>query len=316
MAADTIDILLLLALPASGKSEVRRYLRHQPAEVAARDFGLGPTVQLDDFPYLHFLKEIDAALESRGLARLYYPRPDEPMIDGRDWGTLTRLVAQDYEDLVANRVPAPDAAAQRLFDRIDAASEQAGAPARLGGLDDGLRAALASELAGAAAGLLQAKRDNQVPSLAGKTVVIEFARGGPDGAALPLEAPLGYGHSLSLMPDSVLSRARILYIWVTPEESRRKNSSRADPDDPGSILHHGVPLSVMLGDYGCDDIDWMIENTPVPGTVAVGGHDVPIARLDNRVDKTSFVRDEPADWPEDAVRTLHSAMAEAMARLR
>jgi len=47
--AEVFDTLLLLALPASGKSEVRTYL-------TARDparFHMGPTVQLDDYPYVH-----------------------------------------------------------------------------------------------------------------------------------------------------------------------------------------------------------------------------------------------------------------------
>ena len=44
----TFDAVLLLALPASGKSEVRRYLAHVPPAACRDDFHMGPTVQLDD----------------------------------------------------------------------------------------------------------------------------------------------------------------------------------------------------------------------------------------------------------------------------
>jgi len=45
-----IDVLLLVALPASGKSEVRRYLASLTPEQCRDEMHLGPTVQLDDYP--------------------------------------------------------------------------------------------------------------------------------------------------------------------------------------------------------------------------------------------------------------------------
>ena len=120
--------------------------------------------------------------------------------------------------------------------------------------------------------------------------MIEFARGGRHDAGLPLPAPFGYRYSLACLSPEILRRSVVLYVWVTPEESRRKNRSRADPDDPGSILHHGVPEEVMLNEYGCDDMDWLEQNGPQPGTIAVEAHGqtfaLPVGRFDNREDKT------------------------------
>ena len=108
-------------------------------------------------------------------------------------------------------------------------------------------------------------------------------------------------------------------MWVEPEESRRKNHERTDPNDPGSILHHGVPMAVMLGDYGCDDMGWLIEHSDRPDTVRVetrgSVYHLPVARFDNRVDKTTFVRADRAAWPKAAVDALHTGLAEALTRL-
>ena len=114
-------------------------------------------------------------------------------------------------------------------------------------------------------------------------------------------------------------------IWIDalraglPEESRRKNHERTDPNDPGSILHHGVPMAVMLGDYGCDDMEWLIRQSDRPDTVRVetrgSVYHLPVARFDNRVDKTTFVRAERGAWKPADVAALHAGLAEAFGRL-
>ena len=320
MAGEILDTVLLMALPASGKSEVRRYMDHVDPEVCRRDFRMGPTVQLDDFPYVHFLLCVDDVLEELGEPRLSYPSRSKPMLDLRDWGTLSRLVSEDYDDLCNQRVTRTDDPAGLLFDRIDRAAEAAGAPVRFASLEADTRAVLAERVRAEAEEAIAGKNAAIPNSLEGKTIVIEFARGGPDGGGMPLPAPVGYRYSLSHLSDELLSRATILNIWVTPEESRRKNFARADPDDPGSILHHGVPIDVMLGDYGCDDIDWLMENAAVPGTIRVEAHgrtfDIPIARFDNRVDKTSFLRDDPETWPAAEVEALHRELAAGLGALK
>jgi hypothetical protein len=160
----------------------------------------------------------------------------------------------------------------------------------------------------------------EVPdSLEGKTVVIEFARGCADGQTMPIPHPYGYQGSLSQLDPEILGKASILYIWVTPEESRRKNTARTDPDDPGSILHHGVPLAVMYGDYGCDDMEHLLGTSGKEDTVRIQreGKDyfLPLGRFDNRVDKTSFIRHDEKDWSAEEVAALQAGMKEAFDHL-
>ncbi len=314
--AKILDTVLLLALPASGKSEVRRYLAHLDPQVAANDFHMGPSVQLDDFPYVHLMRVIDDNLLALGAARQYFAASDESFIDGRDWGTLIELLNQDYEDLVERRRYDDASAAELLFKRFDDASEVVGLPRRMAALDAETRAKVAAKIEDEARAQLNDKMAGYPENLDGKTLVVEFARGGPDKSTLPLSAPHGYQYSLSLLSEKLLSRAKILYIWVTPEESRRKNDARTDPDDPGSILHHGVPLSVMLGEYGCDDMTWLQENSGKPGTVAINKGDktfhLPVGRFDNRTDRTTFVREEPSTWAKEDVAHLHNGLKSAL----
>lgn len=315
-----IDTLLLLALPASGKSEVRRYLHTlDPAECRDR-FGIGPTVQLDDFPYVHLMRRISDELTVRGHEGPYFLSSHLPFRDPRDWGTLIELLNEDYADLLARNRPAPASAAEWLFDRLNRARTLVGAEPKLRKLPDGVRQEIAAALEEECRDLLQKKNDAVPDSLDGKTVVIEFARGGADGSPLPLPAPYGYRYSLGRLDERILARAAILYIWVTPEESRRKNTERTDPDDPGSILHHGVPNAVMYGDYGCDDFGWLLEASGRPGAVRVeaGGKvfHLPVGRFDNRRDRTTFIREDQSAWPPAAVADLSAGLAEAFAQIQ
>ncbi len=315
---DILDTLLLIALPASGKSEVRKYLRHAASERGS-EFHLGDQVQLDDFPYVHFMRVVDDALAAEGRARVFYPDVEHGFIEGRDWGTLLKLVSEDYAWVRScargEDPPPPSANASELMDRLDRAREAVGAPAVLRDLDPALRTAVAGRLEGEADRLHAELFSNRPTTLDGKTIVIEFARGGPDGAGFPLPAPHGYLYSLAQLAPELLERAAILYIWVSPEESRRKNSARADPDDPGSILHHSVPIDVMLGDYGTCDLGWLLEQSDKPNTVRIEAagrtFHLPVGRFDNRVDRTSFIRDAPEDWSDEDVAALHDGLAAA-----
>ena len=316
---DVFDTVLLLALPASGKSEVRRYMASLTPEQCRNDFHMGPTVQLDDFPYVHLMRRIDDELVALGRERVFFGSADKPFCNPYDWGTLIHLINEDFQTLVSREASSPPKISRYFFDRIDRAGAKAGIPARLAGLPAGLKTELEDKLRADCEPLLADLHKTARQGIQGKTVVIEFARGGAQGSSLPLAEPFGYRYSLSCLAPAILDKAVVLYVWVTPEESRRKNQARANPDDPGSILHHGVPLEVMLKDYGCDDMDWLEENSEQPGRVPVKAHGqtyhLPVGRFDNRVDKTTFVREDPKSWKKQDVDPLHQGLSNALGSL-
>ncbi|MBN1424611.1 hypothetical protein JXA88_08645 [Candidatus Fermentibacteria bacterium] len=316
MAEKILQTVLLLALPASGKSEVRRYLEFLSPERRAAELHLGEDVQLDDFPYVHLMRRIDNVLASQGFSRLFFKADDRPFLDPRDWGTLINLLNDDYAAILAPLEPTPPSAAAVICHRIDAAALPVGIPARIEGLDPTIREMLLCAIEDECQEVLGHRQARHTGGLLGKTLIIEFARGGPQGSTMPLPAPFGYRYSLSLLSEAILRHAVVLYVWVTPEESRRKNRERTDPDNPGSILHHGVPTEVMLQDYGCDDIEWLEQNAQRPGTVTVdaGGRvfHLPIACLDNRSDMTSFLRQDPGTWKQEDIERVHQGLRQAL----
>jgi hypothetical protein len=319
--SDLIDTLLLLALPASGKSEIRRYLDHVDARAAQSEFHMGPTVQLDDYPYVHMMRRISQELREMGEDGVFFDADSEPMKEPLDWGTLIELVNQDYADVHAHpRIEVLSASAW-LFDRLDGARERVGATPALRQLRRTHRTQLEMALEREARQLLQTKLEAIPSKLEGRTIVIEFARGGSDGSEMPLPAPVGYAYSLGRLSEQILRRASILYVWVTPEESRRKNEERGKPGREGdaSILHHGVPIKVMMEDYGTDDMGYLIETSDRPDTVRVEAHGhvhhLPVARFDNRVDKTSFLRADPSQWSDADVAAVRDGLRGALSRL-
>src|SRR5262249_51797962 len=67
-----IDVLLLFALPAAGKSEVRRYLASLNPQQRRDELHLGPTVQLDDYPYVHMMRRVSQELRKRGADGIFF----------------------------------------------------------------------------------------------------------------------------------------------------------------------------------------------------------------------------------------------------
>lgn len=313
--AKHIDVLLLTALPASGKSEVRRYLASLTPEQCEEQFGIGHTVQLDDYPYVHMMRRVSQELRAQGADPVFFDSDNLPMKNPLDWGTLIELLNEDYEDLVNRNRPAPDCAVDWLMKRYDANREKVGAPAFWKTLPDEVKAAVTEPLRPESEKLLADKVAEVPDTLEGKTVVVEFARGGGENMTLPLQDPWGYQYSFRMLSKAMLEKSCILYIWVTPEESRRKNDARTDPNDPGSILHHGVPIEVMLGDYGCDDMAHLLDTSEKPNTVTVKAHGetfhLPLGRFDNRVDRTTFIREDVEKWSDEDRTKLQEGMREA-----
>jgi hypothetical protein len=322
-----LDTILLFSLPASGKSEVRRYLASLTADRCRNDFRLGPTLQLDDYPYVHLMHRIDDELKANGLAYAYYHGPNRPFLDNWTWAVLIELLNGDYADLMAGRQVQVASAAQHLFDRLDAAHAKVGLSQPLGELPHRVRVRLAAALETECRAELDALNRQNARDKAGRTLVIEAARGGAHGSAFPLCPPHGYDTAFQTLSPAILERAAVLYVWVEPAESRRKNLERGRPDGQGSILHHSVPMEVMLGQYGTDDMAWLLTQSDRPGTIRVERtiqegdrhvtkvYHLPVARFDNRNDLTTFVREDQSQWKPADVQAIHGGLKAAFDQL-
>ncbi len=315
--SDFIKNLLVLALPASGKSEARKYMSSLTPDQCREIFHIGPTVQLDDYPYVEFMRAIDEVTDHiLHLGTLFFVDHDRSFVDPHEWGTLVELLNEDYADLVAEKDISSAHPALDLFKRIDAAQQRAGAKIKLGRLPKDVLDVMDVQLDKVARKVSDAKRALCKAGLKdGETLVVEFARGGPVGP-MPLDPPYGYGYCVSRLSPQILKDAAVLNVWVDPEESRRKNFARAVPP-PGvddTSIYHGVPLCVMLDDYGCDDMEWLLETSGEPNTIRIDAHGetymLRTARFDNRDDKTTFVRTKP--WSKEDVKTIHDELKRAM----
>jgi len=307
--------ILLNALPASGKSEVRNFLAQMDAQTLIDDYHIGDTLQLDDFPYVHFMRRIDQELVKLGMNRIFYLDDAMPFIDGRDWATLIHMLNEDYHDLMNKNEIKVNSASQYFFDRLDRSGMIVGLLPRLGMLKQEIRETIARNLEAEAQAILEEKLAQYPDSFENKTIVIESARGGKDGSSMPLEGTYGYQYYYRHFAPELLRDSAILYIWVTPEESRRKNEERSNPADPGSNLFHGVPLKVMLDDYGCDDMQYLIEHSEKADSLTIETYGqkyyLPIGIFDNRIDKTSFLRQDKSLWDSVKVSEMRIAIKEA-----
>jgi hypothetical protein len=213
------------------------------------------------------------------------------------------------------------------MDRLDAACAKVGLPEHMAEVPYGIRREVARRIEAEARRELEVLNATCGQDRRGKTIVIEAARGGPNGSAFPITPPHGYQAAFQTLSPRILERASVLYVWVDPAESRRKNIERGLPDGQGSILNHSVPMEVMLAHYGCDDFAWLLEQSDRPDTIKVERivkegdrfknrtFHLPAARFDNREDKTSFVRQPREAWAAEDRKALHQGLSEALGTL-
>ncbi len=178
-----LDTILLFSLPASGKSEVRRYLASLTPDQCRNDFHMGETLQLDDYPYVHLMHRIDDELQANGLPYAYYHGPNRPFINNWTWAVLIELLNEDYADLMASHQVEVASAAQHLFDRLDAAHAKVGIPQPMGEIPHRLRVRVAAALEAECRAELDTLNRQNAQDKTGRTLVIEAARGGANGSA-------------------------------------------------------------------------------------------------------------------------------------
>jgi hypothetical protein len=93
---NTFDILLLIARPGAGKSEVIDYLKSIPTEERSRRFHIGPLDEIDDFPMLWAWMEEDQLLEKMGHPRLHTDR-DGYFLHQYLWDALIERMGLEYQ---------------------------------------------------------------------------------------------------------------------------------------------------------------------------------------------------------------------------
>jgi len=107
------------------------------------------------------------------------------------------------------------------------------------------------------------------------TALVEFSRGAEHG---------GYAAAFKHLPQDLLSRAAVVYVEVSFEESLRKNRRRFNPDRPDSILEHSLPDEKLHRLYGEDD--WRRFSAD-GNCLAVRGQRVPYVVFPNEDDVTT-----------------------------
>ena len=329
-----LPILMFCALPASGKSETRRYLKTLTSE-DTKKLHLGETsTQVDDFPYVDGMKKIDAAAVKVLGHTIFFNTTDFNLFSDYDWGTLIYLINDDYFDILECNPKIPSRfekdPVEWLFNRYDVASVKTGhLPARFYDLRQKVGeekfAEFKKECYPLCNTLLHDKYANIPTSLEGKTIVFEFARGGTKGTSTtePLKPPFGYEYSLSLFDKKILMNAAILYIWVTPEQSKQKAFQREKEGKEGKSqtvstqlsLNHGIAETVLDKEYGMDDFDYLLSKSPEKNYLPIMKDDVEYkvkaGRLDNRKDLTSDFRKPENEWTKEQIDNMFNALKSA-----
>lgn len=93
---NTFDIILLIARPAAGKSEIIDYLKKAPMEERLERFHIGEFDEIDDFPMLWAWFEEDALLEKMGHPRLHTDQ-EGFFLSQHLWDLLIERIGLEYQ---------------------------------------------------------------------------------------------------------------------------------------------------------------------------------------------------------------------------
>jgi hypothetical protein len=110
------------------------------------------------------------------------------------------------------------------------------------------------------------------------TTVVEFARGTEHG---------GYQQAFEHLSEQILSRAGILYVQVSFEESQRKNRKRFNPERPDSILEHAVDDKKLETLYRHDDWKDLVSQSDSGEYLTIRNQRVPYVVFENEDDVTT-----------------------------
>lgn len=97
-SSNLFKVLLLLARPAAGKSEIIHYLKNLPPDERMSRFHMGKLAELDDFPMIWTWFEEDALLEQMGHARLHTDREGYFLYQYL-WDLLIKRMGLEYTKL-------------------------------------------------------------------------------------------------------------------------------------------------------------------------------------------------------------------------
>ena len=93
---NTFDILLLIARPAAGKSEIIAHLKDTPIEERIQKFNIGEFEELDDFPMLWTWFEEDGILSKLGHPRIHTDQ-EGLFLHDYQWDLLIERINLEYE---------------------------------------------------------------------------------------------------------------------------------------------------------------------------------------------------------------------------
>lgn len=96
MPENAFDVLLLIARPGAGKSEVIDYIKRTPLDQRLVRFKIGELEEIDDFPMLWTWFEEDHILNELGHPRLYTDEHQHFKYDYL-WDLLIRRICLDYD---------------------------------------------------------------------------------------------------------------------------------------------------------------------------------------------------------------------------